>query len=206
MTARTFTLSLCVAALTAGTALAQGQPASAPQPPNTVQPQPQPPRAGSQRPAPPQQPAPAAVPAPGPPAPRRQFQAVNTRVDLSITDQRGGSAPIKRTLSVVVADGMTGSVRSQSEVLAVGSVPLNVDASPELLVDGKIRLGLNVQYDWPAPIENARDAPRGTVIKTALHDSLTLILDNDKPMIAAQSADPIGDRQVTVEVKATILR
>jgi hypothetical protein len=219
MTARMFTLSLCVAALSAGAALAQGQPSNAPQPPtgsqppstlqppNTPQPQPQPPRAGNQRPSPPQQPATgAAVIAPAPAAPRRQFQPVNTRVDLSITDQRGGSAPIKRTLSVVVADGMTGSVRSQSEVLAVGSVPLNVDASPELLADGKIRLGLNVQYDWPAPIENARDAPRGTVIKTALHDSLTLILENDKPMIAAQSADPLGDRQVTVEVKATILR
>jgi hypothetical protein len=224
-----FTLSLCIAALTAGAALAQGQPSNAPKPPNTSQPPntlqppstsqppatlqtpntppPQPPRAGSQRPSPPQQPATGAtVIAPAPAAPRRQFQPVNTRVDLSITDQRGGSAPIKRTLSVVVADGMTGSVRSQSEVLAVGSVPLNVDASPELLADGKIRLGLNVQYDWPAPVENAREAPRGTVIKTALHDSLTLILENDKPMIAAQSADPIGDRQVTVEVKATILR
>jgi hypothetical protein len=206
MTARTVTLGLWLAALTAGAALAHGQPANTPQPPNSSpQPQPQPPRAGSQRPSPLQQPA-TPVPLPTPAAPRRQFQPVNTKVDLSITDQRAGSAPIKRTLSVVVADGMTGSVRSQSEVLAVGSVPLNVDASPELLADGKIRLGLNVQYDWPAPIDNARDAPRGTVIKTALHDSLTLILENDKPMIAAQSADPIGDRQVTVEVKATILR
>jgi hypothetical protein len=205
MTARVLILGLCLSTLTVGAALAQGQPPNTPQPVSGPQPasRPQPARAGNQRPSPPQQPA-AAAPAPA--APRRQFQAINTRVDLSITDQRGGSAPIKRTLTVVVADGMTGSVRSQSEVLAVGSVPLNVDASPELLADGKIRLGLNVQYDWPAPIENARDAPRGTVIKTALHDSLTLILENDRPMIAAQSADPIGDRQVTVEVKATILR
>jgi hypothetical protein len=58
----------------------------------------------------------------------------------------------------------------------------------------------------PAPMEAGRDAPRGTVVKTNLRDSVTLILENDKPMIAAQSADPIGDRQVTVEVKATILR
>ena len=39
-----------------------------------------------------------------------------------------------------------------------------------------------------------------------LHESVPVILENGKPMIAAQSADPIGDRQVTVEVKATILK
>ena len=33
-----------------------------------------------------------------------------------------------------------------------------------------------------------------------------LILENGKTMVVAQSADPVGDRQVTVEVKATILR
>jgi hypothetical protein len=147
--------------------------------------------------------APAATPAP---APRRQGQPVNVKIDLSINDQRGTSAPIKRTLSMIVADQMGGSIRSQSEVLAVGSVPLNVDVYPELLENNKIRLNLTLQYDWPAPLEGGRDAPRGTVIKTTLHDSVSLILDNGKPTIAAQSADPIGDRQVTVEVIATILR
>ena len=34
-------------------------------------------------------------------------------------------------------------------------------------------------------------------MKTAMHDSLSLILENGKPIVAAQSADPIGDRQVT---------
>ena len=33
-----------------------------------------------------------------------------------------------------------------------------------------------------------------------------MILESGKAMIAAQSADPVGDRQVTVEVKATILK
>jgi hypothetical protein len=157
-------------------------------------------------PAPPRSATPAAAPAAPAPAPRRTGQPINVRIDLSINDQRAGSAPIKRTLSMVVADGMAGSIRSQSEVMAVGAVPLNVDVSPDLLADNKIRLTLTLQYDWPAPIEAGRDAPRGTVVKTALRDSVTLILENDKPMIAAQSADPIGDRQVTVEVKATILR
>jgi len=163
-----------------------------------------PPAAQTPRPTPAAQ-APRPTPAPTP-APRRVGQPINVRIDLSINDQRGGSAPIKRTLSMIVADGMGGSIRSQSEVLAVGSVPLNVDAEPELIADNKIRLRLTLQYDWPAPFEGGRDAPRGTVVKTALRDTVALILENDKPMIAAQSADPIGDRQVTVEVKATILR
>jgi hypothetical protein len=157
-------------------------------------------------PAPPRSGTPTTLPTPPAPAPRRTGQPINVKIDLSINDQRGGSAPIKRTLSMVVADGMSGFVRSQSDVMAVGPVPLNVDAEPELLADNKIRLRLNLQYDWPAPIEAGREAPRGTVVKTALRDNMALILENNKPMVVAQSADPIGDRQVTVEVKATILR
>jgi hypothetical protein len=33
-----------------------------------------------------------------------------------------------------------------------------------------------------------------------------VILDDGKPMIVAQSADPVSDRQVTVEVRAAILK
>ena len=185
MMTRTFVLMIGVAALAIAPAVAQ-QPAPTPAQPRSV------------------------TPAPAPAAPerasRRTGQPINVKIDLSINDQRGGSPPVKRTLSMVIADGMGGSIRSQSEVLAVGPVPLNVDAEPELLTDNKIRLRLTLQYDWPAPMEAGRDAPRGTVVKTALRDSVALILENGKPMIAAQSADPIGDRQVTVEVKATILR
>jgi hypothetical protein len=151
---------------------------------------------------------------PTPPAPRREGQPVNIKIDFTITDQRGGAPAIKRTMTLMVADFHTGSIRSQSAVFQVGDVPLNIDASPTLLTDGKIRLGFNLQYDWPAPFEtpaaNPNQAPpalpRGTVIKTQLHDSVTLMLESGKPMVAAQSADPIGDRQVTVEVKATVLR
>jgi hypothetical protein len=144
---------------------------------------------------------------PAPPVPRREGQPVNVKIDFTITDQRGGAPAIKRTLTLLVADERTGSIRTQSQVVQVGTVPLNVDASPSVLSDGKIRLGFNLQYDWPAPLEGNNQPPvRGTVVSTSLHDQMSVILENGKPMIAAQSADPIGDRQVTVEVKATILR
>ena len=156
-----------------------------------------------------QTPPPPPPPPPGASRSRREGQPVNIKVEFTITDQRAGGSPIKRTVSVIVADAHTGLIRSQSEVSGVtGSIPLNVDTAPELLSDGKIRLGFNLQYDWPAPIDNTadRNLARGTVIKTTMHDTVSLILESGKPMIAAQSADPIGDRQVTVEVKATILR
>jgi len=188
MMTRRFVLMIGVAALAIAPAVAQ-QPTPARTPPRTAPPAATP-----------------AAPAPAPGPPPRRGQPINVKIDLSINDQRAGAAAVKRTLSMVVADQQGGSIRSQSEVLAVGAVPLNVDVFPELLADNKIRLNLTLQYDWPAPMEAGRDTPRGTVVKTALRDSVTFILENDKAMIAAQSADPIGDRQVTVEVKATILR
>ena len=152
--------------------------------------------------------APAVAPvarSPQPAPPRREGQPVNVKIDFTITDQRGGVAAIKRTLTLTVADERTGSIRTQSQVIQIGTVPLNVDASPSVLTDGKIRLGFNLQYDWPA-VEGNPVLTRGTVTSTSLHDSVSLILENGKSMVAAQSADPLGDRQVTVEVKATVLR
>lgn len=181
----------------------------------------QPPAAGTPAPAQaprtprPEQPTPApgapgqrgATP-PAPAAPRREGQPVNIKVEFTLSDQRGGAPAVKRTVTVVVADGRNGFIRSSADVVGVaGGVVLNIDAGPELLADGKIRLGCNLQYDWPPPLEQAdRSLPRGTVMKTVMHDSVSLILESGKPMVAAQSADPIGDRQVTVEVKATVLR
>jgi len=150
-----------------------------------------------------------AAPAPATQAParsRREGQQTNIKVEFTITDQRGSATPTKRTLSLIVADDFTGAIRTQSSIYRMNDVPLNVDVSPILLSDGKIRLGFNLQYDWPAPIEPGKEIPAGSVTRTGVHDSLSLILESGKSMVAAQSADPIGDRQVTVEVKATVLK
>ena len=149
----------------------------------------------------------AAAPAAPSPRPRREGQPVNIKIEFTLGDQRGTAPAVKRTLSITVADGQVGQIRSQSEVIGIGvPIPLNVDTTPELLSDGKIRLGFNLQYDWAAPLDAAAPPVRGTLAKTAMHDSVSLILESGKSMIAAQSADPIGDRQVTVEVKATVMK
>jgi len=198
MTTRTLALIALLATTTAASALAQ-TPAATPQTgqaPRTAAPPAAAPRTIT---------PPAAAPAAAAPErPRREGQPINVKVDLTLTDQRGGAQAIKRTVTVLAADGYTGSIRTQSSVILVGQVPLNVDASPTLIADGKIRVAINLQYDWPAPADSS--SARGTVSSTSLHDQLMLILENGKAMIVAQSADPVGDRQVTVEVKATILK
>jgi hypothetical protein len=199
MTTRLIAFTALLVCANAGPALAQTPPTM--QPPATA------PRARGN--APTAEPRiltpPAAAPAAAAPErPRREGQPINIRVDLTLTDQRGGAPAVKRTVTVLAADGYTGSIRTQSQVVSVGPVPLNVDASPTLLADGKIRLAINLQYDWPAPTE--ANQPRGTVVSTSLHDQLMMILESGKATVVAQSADPVGDRQVTVEVKATILR
>jgi hypothetical protein len=190
MTTRTLILTAILTAASAGPLLAQTPP-----PPPAPQPG-QAPRGRGATPPP--------APAAETPRPRREGQPINVKVDLILTDQRGGAPPIKRTVTVLAADGYTGSIRTMSQVIQVGSVPLNVDASPTLLADGKVRLAINLQYDWPAPADTG--SARGTVTSTSLHDQLMLIVENGNSMIVAQSADPVGDRQVTVEVKATILK
>ncbi|MBZ5557017.1 MAG: hypothetical protein LAO77_07030 [Acidobacteriia bacterium] len=195
MTTRTLVLTSC---LLAAAGFAHAQPPAAPR-------SPQPPAAPQAPAAPRAATAPPAAPQPA--APRKAGQPVNIRVEFTLTDQHGASPATKRTVSVVVADGMAGRVRSQSDVLGIlGGVPLNIDTDPELLADGKIRLRFTLQYDWPAPVDAGERTPRGTVLKTAMNDAVALILESGKSMIAAQSADPIGDRQVTVEVKATVLK
>src|SRR5205814_647379 len=139
------------------------------------------------------------------PRARREGQPVNVKVDVIVTEQRGGGAPLKKTVTVVVADAMGG--RDRSNASAGASVfPLNVDAEPQILGDGKIRLMLNLQYDLPSGINEQPQAGVAPVRATQLQENLPLVLENGKSMIVSQSADPIGDRQVTVEVKATVMR
>jgi hypothetical protein len=153
-------------------------------------------------------PAPPAGERPAAPRERRESQPINIKVEVTITDQRGGAPALKKTVTVVTGDGLGGFIRSTALYKNLGSVPLNVDTQPAILSDGKIRLSVNLQYDLPST-SAADEADRGiagALAKTQIHENLSLILESGKPIVAAQSADPVGDRQVTIEVKATILR
>jgi hypothetical protein len=174
---------------------------------------PPPPPEPAQTPKPPQatqpgRPAPAPVAVVPPPPPRLSGQPVNVRVDLTISDEGSGSAPVKKVVSVTVADADVGRIRSTATISGVGEVPLHVDARPTIMPDGKIRVTLTINYNLTegsgvrVPVKENSVNPW----KTEIREELGVLLENGKPLIVSQSADPIGDRRVTVEVKVTILR
>ena len=147
-------------------------------------------------------------PPPAPPPAPRLGQTINVKVEVTITDQQANAAPSKKTLSVVVADALNGSVRTTAMFPGVGPVPLNMDAQPTILADGKMRLYLTLQYDLPSPsiLGRKSGSEERQPTSTSISERLMLIVENGKSLVAAQSADPVSDRQVTLEVKATILR
>jgi hypothetical protein len=143
--------------------------------------------------------------APQPPRPEGPLQ--NVRVEITITDQRGGAAPIKKIVSITAADGLPNRVRTFSQFTAFGDVPLNVDVTPLVRAGGKIRLNMTLEYALPAPPTAASEPVKGPVLtRTSIQETLNTVLDDGKPLVIAQSADPISDRQFTLEVKATILK
>jgi hypothetical protein len=182
-------------------------------------------------PAPPAPPAPQAAAAPpspqAPPAPRAprapvaarsvgeapqaeavrhpRGQPVNLRLEFVVIDQIGTAPAVRKTITMNVADGESGRIRTNAEVFRKGSaptvVPLSIDANPQ--IEGtKIRLRASLEYqllkDAPEP-----DVPAG---KTSITQGVTAILSDGVSMVLSQSADPLTDRKVTLEVKATIIK
>jgi hypothetical protein len=83
-------------------------------------------------------------------------------------------------------------------------VILNVDAGANLVnVNGvtKMKVLLTLEY---RPVAAETDTERSTT--PSINESLTVVLEDGKPLVISQTADPSTDRKVKVEVKATILR
>jgi hypothetical protein len=121
--------------------------------------------------------------------------STNIQVEVTISDHVGSATPQKKTVSVIVADGYSGRVRSARNPT---SPTLNVDATPRVTGDGRIWLRLILEY---APASSEK-TPRGSPI----NESLTVTLQNGKPLMVSQGADPSIERRVTVEVTGTILK
>jgi hypothetical protein len=153
-----------------------------------------------------------AVPPPPPPSappggPRLEGQPINVKVELNITEEGGGAAPVKKTVSAVVADSYSGYVRESGFTSTPNSpprvVPLNLDAYPVILTNGKIRLTCSIQYNAASPPPTSATAD---VRSTDIKQNLVLVLESGKSLVVSQATDPVSDRRVTVEVTATILR
>ena len=119
----------------------------------------------------------------------------NVQVEVTIADYVGAAAPVKKTVSMIVADGTFGRIRSQSGPM---SPVLNVDATPRVQAG---RIELRIALEYRAPSDGKPDEP-----SMPMNESLTVLLTGGKPLIVSQAADPSKDRRVTVEVTATVLK
>ena len=160
------------------------------------------------------QPVPQTLPTPpkgGPtvevqPGPRFVRSLTNVQVELMLTDQMGTQPAEKKTVSMIVSSGNWGKVRSSGSIVPIGSPPfgveLNVDARPLVSLEGPIQLELVLEYS--PPTSDSREALKTR--PTGMNQSLTVILQSGKPLVVSQAADPVSDRKVLVEVKATVLK
>ena len=145
-------------------------------------------------------------PQPTPPAtaPVAEAQSENIQVELTITEQIGKTQPVAKTVSAVALSESVTRIRAGT---GTNRIELNVDLSPKLRAQGQIVLGVTVQYSprGGTGVEGGgAEDERGII--PSLNQSLTVLLQNGKPLVVSQSADPNSDRKVTLELKATILR
>ena len=207
MTLRTLLLMTLFTGLTANLAAAQ-----VPEPPAPVestltlaaapdQQTPPPIKPGSKPPAtiaPPDQ-------VPPPPGPPRKLRGrdLNLQIELTISDQLGTQAPEKKVVSMLIADGTFGRIRASADAVRTGitgmvGTGLNVDARPTVLEGDRVLLELTIEY---SPL---REGSQVTQRPTVLNESLTVILQHGKPMLVSQAADPVTDRKISVEVRASV--
>jgi len=139
------------------------------------------------------------------PPPRTEGQPVNIKLDLTITDQTGPGDPGKRTVTMIVADRQSGSIRSGGNVMLAGhriDVNLNVDARPALIEGNRMRLDLTLEYA-PKPVTENATTGEG---RAHLTERLGLIVEAGKRMIISEASDPTSDRKIVVELLATVLK
>jgi hypothetical protein len=144
-----------------------------------------------------------------PPPPLR---TVNIQVEITITDQLGTTPATKKTVSVITSDSSMGRIRTNAnarpnERTGTVSVVLNVDARPRLVPNNNelIQLDLVIEYQ-PLKTVQEGSAETSQTSPTALNQSLTVNMTSGKPMVVSQAADPVTDRKIVVEAKATILK
>jgi hypothetical protein len=146
-----------------------------------------------------QTPAPAAKPAPAaaktPPPAEPPGQPVNIKLDLTITDQVAAGEPSKKTVGMIVADRASGSIRSMANSVR-GMI--NVDATPQILPNGTIKVLIGLEYN--------PHRGEGPASGSSLNQRVSVVLVPGRSLQLSQAADPLSDRKITVEIRADILK
>jgi hypothetical protein len=116
------------------------------------------------------------------------------RLDVTVADDRKGVSTAPQAVSLVTADRQRGRV-----LASAAHAVLQVDAQPEILSDGRIRVHMTVSYQ---AVQQAGE----TSPPASLEKRITAIVDEGKTLNVLQSTDPASGRTVTVEIKATLLK
>lgn len=125
----------------------------------------------------------------------------NVKLDLTIADQTGSGEPLKKVVTMLVADRGMGSIRSNGTARNQGRVQINVDARPTIVPNSQlVRVTLGFEYT-PRALGQEAAAEWSSV-----SEQFTVVLEAGKPVVISQAADPASDRKITVEVRATILK
>jgi len=141
--------------------------------------------------------------------PQYVSKGVNIRIDATVTESRGDQTLGRKVVSITLVDGDSGSVRS-SAMVPVGTdsftrVPLNMDARGRIRDDNRVQAQVTLDYNRGS-VEFGESGTQRVARDSGIRQSVSVILENGKPLVVAQSADPEGDRRVTLELRATILK
>jgi hypothetical protein len=141
----------------------------------------------------------------------------NVRFDVVITDDNGSGKPLTKivTLNLIASfnsvESGVGQIRSSArpagqpqyspdgKTLLDNNLNLNVDINrPRLMAGNKIRVPIVVEYRPYSPEPKAATA--------IVRASVDMLMDNGKKTVISQSADPVTDRKIVIEVTPTIQR
>jgi hypothetical protein len=144
------------------------------------------------------------------PPPSDPGQGVNVKVDIAITDQAAAGESSTKTISFLAADRSAGSIRSTANT---ENARVNVDATPQILPNGNIRIQLGLEYNprQARAAAQASKSPSGEMVMippmaggSSLNQRVTVVLEPGKPLILSQAADPLSDRKISVEIRASV--
>jgi hypothetical protein len=125
-------------------------------------------------------------------------------LDIKLTERHATGEPAVRIVTLTVADRKNGMIRASAGTQPSGDAfrpaALNVDASP-WIDDGKIRLNFGLEYN----VTELSPNPTGLPLR-AIREQMVVILESGRPLVVTDSADPVSDRRLQVEVTATIVR
>ena len=147
-------------------------------------------------------------------AKRPAHSMVNVRLTLAITDETGAGDPVRKTITLLLADGGSGRVRSSAVAYRPGvnteqpsafGVTLNADAFIGAIDGNRVQADITVEYS-PGTTGDGGAATPAQQRGSPLNQSVSVWLTNGTPTVIVEASDPMSDRKVTLEATATIQR